>query len=357
MPAFQHVSCEMMLASFCNLSCKYCIAGKLHPSKMDINTARKAIELFVYLAEGASDLEVVFTGGEPLLAQEVFIFLLSHTTALCDSIRMKPHFILKTNGTIITDTLVQYLKDFRVRTVVSIDGRADFHDSCRMSRKGEATQNLVMRNLSRLESKGIECVASMTVVPEFSNQIVDNTRYLLGNGIRKVDIGPAYGTVTWSNEEIKRLTDSLLQIAEIIKASRMNGEDVEIGPLYKDSDHQDGALADTWGCHACSSNLAFLPEGDISGCSSLAMLSPKHPELIIGNVENGVDQPSLDAVLHLVQASLSYRPICKKCNSAENCSGGCLAINLSEKEMPHIPPNFYCACIGILPKALRLAWN
>ena len=324
---------------------------------MQIDTAGKAIDLFVHLAEGASELELVFTGGEPLLAQETLTFLLKRATELCLTSGMRPRFILKTNGTIMTDDLIPRLRASSVRAVVSIDGQAAFHNTSRLSNQGESTHALVLGNLLRLQNQGVECVASMTVIPEFAGKIAENVRYLLDNGIYRIDVGPAYGTVIWQPEQVKLLTDSFLEIAEIQREGSIDGRNLVIGPLYRDSDHHGGILADTWGCHAGSSHLAFLPDGQIAGCSSLAMLSQVFPNLILGNLNKGIDQNSLDVFQRLTHAPISKRPACITCDTAANCSGGCIAINLSDTGKPNVPPAFYCDCIGVLPKALSLAWG
>jgi len=130
-----------------------------------------------------------------------------------------------------------------------------------------------------------------------------------------------------------------------------------VGPLYRFSEHLGGVLKDSWGCHAASTNLAFMPNGQIVGCSSLAMLATQYPELIIGDVVAGIYTDALNRFLELAQAGLQRRPYCQRCEAAPNCTGGCLAINLSQNGTYFFPPSFYCRTISIIPTAWSYAWD
>ncbi len=357
MPVHARVSCEIMLASVCNMSCIYCLAGDSPRSKMDRATAKKAIELFLYLSEGATDLEMVFTGGEPLLNQEVLLLLLEYTTELAELSGIRTSFVLKTNGTLLNRRLLDYLRAFHVRTVVSIDGSPESHNSYRVLPRGRPTQARVMQNLRRLIKAEIEYVASMTVHPNLSRRITANIKYLFDSGIRCIDFGPAYGTVDWSNTQAKAFSAAMQKVAQIIRKAAERGVVLQVGPLYKNSEHQNGMLANVWGCHAASSHLAFLPDGTISGCSSLAMLASRFPNLIIGNVERGIDDTRLQHLLKQAQGSIADRPACTECSASDNCYGGCLAINLAETGYPRRLPFFYCECMRSLPGAIASAWD
>jgi radical SAM protein with 4Fe4S-binding SPASM domain len=100
-----------------------------------------------------------------------------------------------------------------------------------------------------------------------------------------------------------------------------------------------------------------MPNGQIVGCSALAMLNKKFPELILGDVYNGLDQNSIDHLVQLVQTDGGDRPICKNCKSSINCTGGCLAINYSTSGIAFSPPELYCKTISAIPEALKKAWK
>ncbi|MGA2527507.1 MAG: SPASM domain-containing protein [Smithellaceae bacterium] len=95
----------------------------------------------------------------------------------------------------------------------------------------------------------------------------------------------------------------------------------------------------------------------MSGCSALAMIATKFPELIIGDVFNGINQLSTNNLILLAQAGSDDRAACKGCQAASNCTGGCLAINYSTTGLATVPPKVYCRTISTIPEAWSYAWG
>jgi uncharacterized protein len=352
-----HLTAELLLTSDCNMACSYCIARGLPHATLNIEDGQKAIDLFIRLGDGASSVEITLTGGEPLLVFPLAERLICYAEERTRAAGMDVSFVLKTNGTILNDVIMDFIRVHRLKVVVSIDGPASVHDKHRLTKQHYPTHSAVLRNLTSLLEHNVHCVASVTVHPDTCATVFDNVRRLHEIGIEHIDIGPVYGTVGWSEPNIDALVDSFLYSGRYMRQVRSAGGQLEIGPLYRSTEHVGGVLKDNWGCHAASTNLAFMPTGQIVGCSSLAMLSARYPELIIGDIVGGVHVDALDKFLELAQAGLEQRPHCQHCGTAPNCTGGCLAINLSQNGAPFIPPHFYCRTISIIPVAWRCAWG
>jgi len=243
-----------------------------------------------------------------------------------------------------------------MKVVVSIDGPAEVHDRNRRTAGGKRTHCLVHRNLLALLQNGIQCVASVTVHPESSSMVGQSVQYLHDLGVERIDIGPAYGTVEWTADQSRTLARSLMNVATYVRQVNSNGGHLDVGPFYHESEHVGGVLSDRWGCHAASTHLAFLPNGQIAGCSALAMMVHRFPELILGDVYAGLDQRAVDRLLGLAQAPVEWRPACQNCQSASNCMGGCLAINYATTGLAFAPPHLYCTTISAIPMAWQEAW-
>jgi radical SAM protein with 4Fe4S-binding SPASM domain len=179
--------------------------------------------------------------------------------------------------------------------------------------------------------------------------------YLHRLGVADIDVGPAYGTVRWHPEEVEAMAKSLSDVARLICLERLQGRSLRVAPLLETSEHRDGRLADCWGCGAVSTQLAVLPDGRITGCSALAMLIERFPLLCLGSVHSGLKDDAVDALSQVVGAGRESRPVCASCTTAENCAGGCLAINLSQSGDPFVPPRLYCEVIRKIPGAWREA--
>jgi radical SAM protein with 4Fe4S-binding SPASM domain len=152
------------------------------------------------------------------------------------------------------------------------------------------------------------------------------------------------------------LAQSLEDVALYMGKVNGTGARLEVGPLYHESEHVGEMLSARWGCHAASTNLAFLPTGQITGCSALAMLASTFPELILGDVSGGLNDEAVAHLVHVAQAGGEDRPACQGCQAAANCAGGCLAINYSTCGVPLTPPDFYCQTISMIPRVWHRAW-
>ncbi len=353
----EYASCEILLTNYCNLACGYCIAKELPGPPISIDIGKRAVETFVFLAEGCKLIEFTFTGGEPLTRFGVLEAITEYAEEHATRSGMKSRFILKTNGSILNQNIVEYLQAHHIRVVVSIDGKAEVHDRHRKTPSGGASHAVVSANIEALLKSQVDCVAGITVHPDAASLVLENVKYLYAHGIENMDIGPAYGTVTWAATETKSFSQSLIDVAEYIRAKTQSGHSIAIEPLLRESDHVESKLAKCWGCHAGSTHIAFLPNGKIMGCSALAMLALRFPELVLGDVFEGLDQSSVDSFLQLAQAGDEERHVCAACQNADNCTGGCLAINLSTTGLSFTPPEVYCKTIKTIPRAWLRAWG
>ncbi len=355
--AYERLTCELMLTSACNMRCTYCIASGLNYGTMGVETGQKAIDMFVSMSTGAKLLEFVFTGGEPLLDFSSLKHLALYARNEADNAEIETSLLLKTNGLLLNQEMIDFIIRSNIKVIVSIDGTAAVHNKYRKSSNKEGTHHVVANNIESLLLHGVSCVASYTIHPSESRSILVNVRYLYELGVRNIDIGPAYGSVIWNNRNIIDLIRSLRDIANFVREIRELGGILEIGPIYQESEHVGGILSDHWGCGAGLDKLAFLPNGQIAGCSSLAMLTPSFPELIIGDVNVGLDNLSLCSLQQKSQATIDDRYSCQRCETAANCAGGCLAINYAVSGSPFSPPPFYCKTIHAISNAWGIAWG
>jgi uncharacterized protein len=309
-----------MLATACNLACRYCIARDLRRTKMSAELAHRAVEMFIFLAEGAKSIEITFTGGEPLIQFSLIKALASHIDRAARRANMESRLVVKTNGTILNLEIISFLRRSRARVVVSIDGSPDVHDQYRRSSRGEGTYEVVARNIRLMLENAVDCTASLTVHPQWSDSVLSNVQHLHTLGLRSIDVGPAYGTVDWDERQAEALARSLTAVASYMHRVNRKAIQLEVGPLYRESEHVAGQLRNCWGCRAASSNIAILPDGRVTGCSALAMLVPAFPELVIGSVSKGLDPRAVARVCKLAQAGSDRRSACRSCLAKTNCT-------------------------------------
>lgn len=108
----------------CNLKCRHCYLNAEEEAYSDELSTAEA-KLFI---EDLAQMQVpvlLFSGGEPLVRQDIF-----ELAAYAKTLGIRP--VLSTNGTLITSEIAQKLKDAGFQYVgVSIDGAAETHDAFR----------------------------------------------------------------------------------------------------------------------------------------------------------------------------------------------------------------------------------
>lgn len=141
----------------CNFKCRYCLyAGnndveRTHKNvHMDWKTAKKSID---YLFEHSKDIENIsigFYGGEPLLNFELIKKTVEYANELFCLKHLK--YIMTTNGSLISDSILQFLMENDFELTVSLDGPSEIQNRHRkFFHNGEDTFSCVYNNIKKIK--------------------------------------------------------------------------------------------------------------------------------------------------------------------------------------------------------------
>ncbi len=138
----------------CNMKCGYCvneIEFLKAPGMMDKATALKAVEFFLGQL-GEESGKIIFTGGEPLLNFDVLKEVTEYINKT--DLRKRISFVLKTNGTLLSEDIIDFVvgNDFEVR--ISIDGDKAVHDCHRVFEDGSGSFDSVINPVFDIIDKG-----------------------------------------------------------------------------------------------------------------------------------------------------------------------------------------------------------
>lgn len=137
----------------CNLRCWYCYENHVQESKMTIHTSDLIFEHIVqhYNATGYKVLSLSFFGGEPLLNPKICTSLLSRCKQFCDLNNIQLLVIFTTNGTLITEKLLNFLNDYSVHFQITFDGSRSRHDKIRFSKQNhKGSYDKILLNLQMI---------------------------------------------------------------------------------------------------------------------------------------------------------------------------------------------------------------
>ena len=126
----------VLLTKKCNLKCDYCYETLTN----DIMTLTTLKDIINILNDNASQMGVIpklnFFGGEPLLQFEDLI-----KPACQYAKELNPRFVLTitTNGTLLTEEILNYFKFMNVNIMLSLDGHQQSHNLHRKYSDGKGS--------------------------------------------------------------------------------------------------------------------------------------------------------------------------------------------------------------------------
>lgn len=173
---------KLTVTTSCNQSCNYCFVKKTN-ERISLDIAKRSVDLLIK-AHGTNKQLAIY-GGEPLLEFALIKQLVVHANNVARKNKKKLTISLCTNLTLLTDDIVEFLKENNIKVTVSLVGPAKVHDTLRYFRNTSGTYERVVKNLRILAGKiprqniGI----SYVIIPSMSHKIYDNFMHIVGLGI------------------------------------------------------------------------------------------------------------------------------------------------------------------------------
>ncbi|MBR4940711.1 MAG: thioether cross-link-forming SCIFF peptide maturase, partial [Clostridia bacterium] len=142
------------IAHTCNLNCSYCFAsqGKYHGERavMSFEVGKRALDFLVENSGSRRNLEVDFFGGEPLMNFDVVKQLVAYARSIEKEKNKNFRFTLTTNGMLIDDDVIDFANREMSNVVLSLDGRKEIHDRCRVDYAGNGSWDRIVPKFQKL---------------------------------------------------------------------------------------------------------------------------------------------------------------------------------------------------------------
>lgn len=309
----------------CQLHCKYCyLVGKNKAGKMNFETAKKTLDYLLTEEKFLADKSVVldFIGGEPLIEVELI-------DKICDYFKLKSYelnhpwfnsyrFSFSTNGLLYSDNKVQsFIKKNKTHLSIqiTIDGTKIKHDLNRLYPDGKGSYDNVVKNISLWKSQFPEASTKVTVSSDDIPFIKDSVLHIWKIGIKEININVVFENA-WKDGDDEAFEEQLTLLADEIIRKKLYEKytcsffSKSIGYPYTQNSNWCGA----------GKMLAVDYTGNYYPCIRFVNFSLQNRnELIIGNVNNGLDENKLRPFLALDMVSQS--PLeCIDCDVATGCA-------------------------------------
>ena len=170
----------------CNLRCWYCYENRHHGSIMSESMICNTISFVKSMLKKYSVkiLRLSFFGGEPLLHYKKVVHpIINGIRHICDEIGTSLSLHFTTNGILITDRLLNDLKDFQGRVCfqIAFDGGRPIHNLVKSTGTGSDCYSLSLKNVIKAIDAGynvtVRCNYSKKTLESFMNLIEDLEPY------------------------------------------------------------------------------------------------------------------------------------------------------------------------------------
>ncbi len=313
------------VAHACNIKCAYCFAhgGDYGgpPGLMHLDVAHQAVRWALVSAIPHKRCQIDFFGGEPLLNFELIQSTVPYAREYAHELGVGVSFGVTTNGSLLSEEIVQYLTGEEIQVMVSVDGNAAIQDRLRKFNDGSKTFDVVAQGVKRLTQKSAGQVTVHATMTSFNMDGDAIERDLEKLGAAQLEFAQVVASpnvpYAFREEHLPELKRGLYKKSKRELEAILNGSqnagffDEYIERLMR----RDNV------CHGCQGGKTFFAvaaDGAIYFCSSLA----DSPEFKMGDVFAGLDVQIQDRIKETFQ--VDNRTDCRACWARNLCGGSCL---------------------------------
>lgn len=323
------LTCIIKGTTGCNLSCTYCSVGKKEVPRYA--TAEMLTASFLYIGalcrrRGEKHANVIFHGGEPTLLSPD-----SYQTAISAAQNTYPEliwdFLMQTNGYMLHEDWLYFLKKSGVRVGVSIDGGQSIHDQTRRDPQNRPTFQRVVHNIDAMLEREIPVSCLMVLTRAALNQPLDYLHFFAERRL-SLKINPllrcgeacehpnlflkdgeyADYLIRCFSYRLKQKLDLMIAPIDTIVSAILTGEPV----------HECTFSA------GCNTNFLCIDyKGDIYPCGKFADLHDYRLGSIHDMKFDPLDCPSMKELMSRRTVALPSK--CTKCQYLNLCHAGCNA--------------------------------
>ncbi|MBQ8110836.1 MAG: thioether cross-link-forming SCIFF peptide maturase [Clostridia bacterium] len=316
------------VAHTCNLNCAYCFAsqGKYHGERavMSYEVGKRALDYLVENSGSRHNLEVDFFGGEPLMNFDVVKPLVAYARSIEKDAGKNFRFTLTTNGLLIDDDVIDFANRECANVVLSLDGRKEIHDACRVDYAGNGSWERIVPKFQRLvKARGGRNYYMRGTFTHANPDFLKDIQVMLDLGFDELSMEPVVcaegDPAALTEQDLPTVLEQYEKLAELMIERRRQGRpftfyhymiDLTGGPcIYKRIS----------GCGSGTEYMAVTPWGDLYPCHQFV----GEEGFKLGDIWKGVVNQPVQA--EFAACNVYARSECRDCWARLYCSGGCAA--------------------------------
>lgn len=325
-------SLVLNLTNQCNLSCQYCYEfgqdkvatpnGK--PKFMTQEVAQASVDYLFESAAARKSVHITFFGGETLMNFPLLKWVVSYATDRAAVLGKSIDFSLTTNGTLLTEEIIDFLAENRIGVTVSVDGPKEMHDALRIYSNGKGSYDVMAPRVKALIAKHhTRAIGARVTLTQQVTDVKKIYRHLKEEmGFAEVGFAPVTASpdrlYTIGEPSMNNVFDQFKELAYEYRDAALRGE---MHGFSNVSDTIAELHAGVNKSHPCGAGLGLMgvgPSGDIAPCHRFV----DSDEHALGNVmSDGLDKAKQKEFLDRGHIGAKYD--CHSCWARPLCAGGC----------------------------------
>lgn len=324
---------DIYLTNSCNLRCTYCYFKRKKANRANSDLIKKTLRYFLDRKYKDQTLYCTFIGGEPTLEFEKIKEAVKIGKSLAKKHRKKIFFNLVTNGTLLNNERINFLKRNNFYIVLSFDGRKRTQDRQRMFPNGGSCFRLVKSNLIKLVKTIPNLTVRMTVTPCSVGEVSRNVKFLFLNGVDRLGFVPTFED-NWSVNDLLTFKKNLKAVLKIWKENSKKRPKFYIMPLINYIKNWNGNNFNFHPyMHSCQLGYrlrySVAVDGSIYPCHRFTSIGKR--KFRLGNVQKGGVKE---------KSEQNFQKLIKRIKQKTN-NYGCLALNFESNQSLQRPLGNY----------------
>jgi len=313
------------ISTFCNLACKYCFIENNPIStdcfqKMEFSTAKIAVDKFISEVNktNVAEPQIIIYGGEPLTNFD----LLQKIDNYIREIKKDLAVTIITNGTLLREKEIVFLKENKVGIGISLDGPKKINDKNRVFRNdNRSVYDSAVEAIKLLNEHNCNYCVSATVTKDVINNQDEVYNWIKDLKIKNIFWNLYHYSSFVSENEwedfYKKMSDFILNIYNKLDKIGVDEERVkEQIKLFLDKKfkfHNCGAVG--------LNQITVQPNGSVCICQG----DSRSSDTIVGNIV----ADDISTILNneknnqWLEMYTIDRPECRNCEAISVCGGGC----------------------------------
>lgn len=290
---------------------------------MSLITGKKIVDFAFDTASSKRLINFSYFGGEPLLRFKLIKEITEYIRDKQQENARPISISITSNGTLLSQSIIDFLKEENIGLCISIDGPAHVHNLNRIYMDGSGSFEKVIEKLNLAIGQLEDVQVNAVYGPDTIEFLPDVVSFFMKFGISAIHLNPNI-CASWKENKITKLQENYMQIAHHYIKSYQSGREIAVNLIdSKVIIFLKGGYDCFDTCGMGETEWGFSPSGNIYPCERF-IGNDYNSSFCLGNIHTGIVPSKLSSLL---AKRGNQNEECKKCLLQKYCMNWCGCTN------------------------------